>query len=1208
MRRNWFIGLLFVLLAVVVSAKVWAQFGAPRFSSAQLSSSSNIGPHAAVFDPVGNADVANMVGSKANGQVPMTVMVGIGAPTTEIDNIFSAVSATSGTNFIVRITGVNQALAQNPQPAIDLATNLKNSSLPAGTLIVFGNELNNLDKEWQSCATACPGQEAAAGSAYRALFQTFAGALVGEGLLAIPAPPDMYNSVYSWQDFVNAASPIYSGQLVANVYELPDGGGAGLDLYKQLPGTVIAFTEYGPHPSKTLQEHVDFLQNATLPSGIRFATTLIPNKCDPNYEQGTDQYIYYVDGELYDINGNRLDPADCDFDSGDLPTGDYYKRFVYPFLPKSGDPDKDKKIMMNQLVEDYDVSCVPRTEYQVMLEGDGNVNDLIKYTGCGGDVLNGDACRFDAAAQYEVTSEGASKIFGVLRNELQAKQRAYDAVQPDNANKRSFTSRFESIEQWFGANNPEKASYVNNAAPAEIRETHQGPYYKLASVEMQCQAVGEILKATVNLCREWSDRTGTDINECALYNKVVSGTGKTMGSIIGQVPSSNNDTGKFSDFCRGYFAAQQEDGKATSSMERIFNDMMKVDLYMETAYRPAFLVMVTDVDRSNEELSLASPDQKVSIKRKDGQILDLRTEQLVDFLVYHVPATLTDTSFGLDYGNADDDYTYSGIGPNQSGKSAHNSEYADVVTKTAQTIATQEFTDDYIEEVELYKDEVKKQINNLPYIFDTRQIKCFERECYEPVRLVLIDYLNAMLAGSLNFKHDTTVQFDLSCDHYPDESSTSDNDVKQYESGSRIGSELAPNDTDDGLKDVKSNSAVGSNKLSTGQVDLETNQYMSDAGVQKAKNPTIRTKMYNISPHRATPEYVATVMNALFTVDQQENQFGEDEGYLTKFQALLGENMDTTDATTRTYFEPQFDEYGVPIYNDLGEQVTIPKELKATVEKKSLPGLGPVAVRFEWLAQIFNHSTRAIVQQLFGEGTAMLNCARMISNNETNTEDFLLNCQNGAGSNGGDATQIPSAQCSIEGGFKIQSKAVKDLLVQSAQKYNIPIQVLMANLWLENCRSTTAYNGQTATICDKTDDQLAPYIKQSAEYPHTAGCPGSTRTIGTGVFQFNLNYWKPYREKSDSNACVIADSFFDATRWLSSNFSSNGAPSAIGTAPPANTWSEADMKRVVSRWAANVDTCSGHEFAGIYCGIIDVFLGNTTSADPRLSKITTNCN
>lgn len=694
-----------------------------------------------------------------------------------------------------------------------------------------------------------------------------------------------------------------------------------------------------------------------------------------------------MEGDLYDKDGNKIDPADCDFESVEIPDG-IYKRFVYPFFSNTGDQNRDKKIMMNQLVEDYDVSCVPRAEYEVVLEGEGSISDLIKYAGCD-DTLNGEACRFDASAQYDVTSEGASKIFGVLRNELQAKQRAYEASLPENVNKRSFTNRFESIEQWFGANNPEKASYVGGQAPAEIRETHQGPFYKLASTQMQCQAVSEILKATVNLCREWSQRTGEDIATCALYTKGVSGTGKTMGSIIGEVPDSKNDVGKFSDFCSSYFADQANDGEVSPTNQRIFNDMMSVDLYMETAYRPAFLVMVTKVD--TQDLSPGNPSQKVKVNRNDDQPVNPQTEQLVDFLVYHVPATLTDTSFGLDYGNADDDYTYSNIGPNQSGKSANNSEYSDVVTKTAQTIATQEFTDKYTEEVELYKKEVKKEIERLDFNYNMRQIKCFEPECYEPVRAVLIDYLNAMLAGSLNFKHDTTVQFDLSCDHYPDESSTSDGDVRQYESGNRIGSELAPNDTDDGLQDVKSS-------IGAGGVSLETSQYISDSGVENPKYPAIRTKMYNISPHRATPEYVATVMNALFTSDQQENQFSEDEGYLTKFQALLGEDLETTDGTTRTYFEPQFNEFGQPIYNDQGELVTIPKELKATVQKKSLPGLGAVAVRFEWLAQIFNHSTRAIVQQLFGEGTAMLNCARMVANNETNTEDFLLNCQNGAGS------------------------------------------------------------------------------------------------------------------------------------------------------------------------------------------------------------------
>lgn len=200
-----------------------------------------------------------------------------------------------------------------------------------------------------------------------------------------------------------------------------------------------------------------------------------------------------------------------------------------------------------------------------------------------------------------------------------------------------------------------------------------------------------------------------------------------------------------------------------------------------------------------------------------------------------------------------------------------------------------------------------------------------------------------------------------------------------------------------------------------------------------------------------------------------------------------------------------------------------------------------------------------------------------------------------------------------------QSSNLKALLSEAAGQYQIPIDTLLTVLFVENCRSNTMYNGQSASICTKSDqffssgNLLAPRV----EYPHTNLCtlPGSgtdeqANTHGTndakGVFQFyhnifadnacDLNFdgkcdtqdielgaktanWGYSRVGINDNVCSIHDSTYAAAKTLAEKINK-----------PASSWTLSDKQAAVMYWAygvADPSRCNaGEPIAEMYCDLI----------------------
>lgn len=296
-------GFLFSFLLVVLggsSVVVQAQ-------SADTSSSGDplVGPHEA-------GNLPN-IQDKVSG-LPMVVIL---RADNSVETFISTVSRYSSANpLVIRITGVQDGMSTAAAADVANKINQLQGITPQGTIVVFGNELNNLEHEWKN-----PGIDVIeAGRRYAPLFAAFQSVLSNH-FRAAASPLDTYNGDYAWDGFLAGALSAYeqADATVANAYEIPRIRPADqtvsdiqmvIDKVQAATGKPVDFlTEYGYDPEATLEENVKFLRENSPPNGLQ-AATLVPNKCgDREFSTSgltEDPWLYYVNGDVYTKDGVKV--------------------------------------------------------------------------------------------------------------------------------------------------------------------------------------------------------------------------------------------------------------------------------------------------------------------------------------------------------------------------------------------------------------------------------------------------------------------------------------------------------------------------------------------------------------------------------------------------------------------------------------------------------------------------------------------------------------------------------------------------------------------------------------------------------------------------------------------------------------------------------------------------------------------------------------
>lgn len=227
------------------------------------------------------------------------------------------------------------------------------SDFPAGTLVVFGIELNNLDQG----AWGTPGGDIKqAAINYAGIFIAFAQTLHQSGKYKVaPSTVDYYNSVYSgttWTDaFASAPGHpcSYADTLAADIFKLPgvaDWETKYVYMENACGKSVSHFEGWGTDPKASIADQIAFLKTEPLPGGINTATTLIVNNCKGFGGSGiggaNTPWLYWIPkfpDKVWNADGTEFDYKTCTSVGGPTPvpfeTKDEVPCSTYPFGPST---------------------------------------------------------------------------------------------------------------------------------------------------------------------------------------------------------------------------------------------------------------------------------------------------------------------------------------------------------------------------------------------------------------------------------------------------------------------------------------------------------------------------------------------------------------------------------------------------------------------------------------------------------------------------------------------------------------------------------------------------------------------------------------------------------------------------------------------------------------------------------------------------------
>lgn len=641
-KRLFFLSLFAILAAILVSKFILpmgskAQSAPPVLDSGKNPSPSSVngdevGPELAEFDYGAQQDVYKYVvqGHSFTG----TIQVINDATNPNPVNPALEYQAKVG-RLVLRLTGITAQTTPAQLTAYAKGL-LAYNGFPPNTLVVVGNELNNLDLEWKSEAAGTPGNHTneleTAAAQYAADYNTFAGAMhsgnyQGRYIIA-PAPPDTYNAIWDpkpWiQTFGKHVQCNLVDTLVANVFQSTSQvGGDWSHTYQYVQTNICGksvthFAGYGANPdTSSIQQQITFYQTQKLPAGVISAATLIVDPCKKsNTIKGG--WLYYEHGNVYTKLGNLVDPNSCARDV-------QAPLFIYP-----GIDDQKTTTDKLKMASTYIMTCASPLALA------GSVSSEKKWSdpSSGDYTSNGLQCPGDPRCLVSnvvgtATINDEKTTVPLFRFE--------NATVPDNT---SLTRRYDDLQGFFSAKYAPLKPAGDNTLDLNSPIAN-GVNTKISPYQQQCQNTISFLESIQKSCDlDRSLPNPSPINyapgdpvppilkksntRCAL-DLPLSGTTESYLTVLGNKPPG------FS--CKNYEQnLAQNDPKSFESL------LSRVEISTPKAFKPAYLVDYTNYPEQDPTVL----DKSRNWFSADGSPDDKRRKRIVITKVY-VPAGFATT-------------------------------------------------------------------------------------------------------------------------------------------------------------------------------------------------------------------------------------------------------------------------------------------------------------------------------------------------------------------------------------------------------------------------------------------------------------------------------------------------------------------------------------------------------------------------------------
>ena len=183
-----------------------------------------------------------------------------------------------------------------------------------------------------------------------------------------------------------------------------------------------------------------------------------------------------------------------------------------------------------------------------------------------------------------------------------------------------------------------------------------------------------------------------------------------------------------------------------------------------------------------------------------------------------------------------------------------------------------------------------------------------------------------------------------------------------------------------------------------------------------------------------------------------------------------------------------------------------------------------------------------------------------------------------------DNTQNPTpttpSACFFTGGPPIESTGLKDILAKASAKFNVPVQLVVAMIQGENCRTASG----TRNICQQTDTFFSQnnFLSPGVEYPYSTGC--GTPSSGTDaamngkykgiieLFEFahSASGWGKFRDPQYKNVCSINDAIYAIANVLADAYQQTQ-----GARPQTPNWTRAQVDNAMVYWVTGVGGLKG---------------------------------